>query len=71
MTPWKYLGKPLWVVVDGAYAKAPFLKPAMSLGMTVVSRLRKDAALWTVPEPRVAGRRGRPRIYGENRIDLA
>ncbi|HWT80279.1 MAG TPA: transposase [Candidatus Methylomirabilis sp.] len=67
----KYLGKPLWVVVDGAYAKAPFLKPAMSLGMTVVSRLRKDAALWTVPGPRVAGRRGRPRIYGEHRIDLA
>ena len=52
----KYLGKPLWVVVDGAYAKAPFLMPAMSLGMTVVSRLRKDAALWTVPGPRVAGR---------------
>ena len=67
----KYLGKPLWVVVDGAYAKAPFLKPAMALGMTVVSRLRKDAALWTVPGPRVAGRRGRPRIYGENRIELA
>ena len=41
-------------MVDGAYAKAPFLKPAMSLGMTVVSRLRKDAALWTVPGPRVA-----------------
>jgi DDE superfamily endonuclease len=60
------LGKPLWVVADGAYAKAPFLKPAMALGMTVVSRLRKDAALWTVP-----GRRGRPRVYGEVRIDLA
>ena len=58
-------------MVDGAYAKAPFLKPAMALGMTVVSRLRKDAALWTVPGPRVAGRRGRPRIYGENRIELA
>jgi hypothetical protein len=67
----KYLGKPLWVVVDGAYAKAPFLKPAMSLGITVVSRLHKDAVLWTVPGPRVAGGRGRPRIYGENRIDLA
>jgi hypothetical protein len=39
--------------------------------MTVVSRLRKDAALWTVPGPRVAGPRGWPRIYGENRIDLA
>ena len=59
------------MVADGAYAKAPFLKPAMALGMTVVSRLRKDAALWTVPGPRVPGRRGRPRIYGENRIELA
>ena len=45
------LGKPLWVVVDGAYAKAPFLKPVMKMGMTVVSRLRKDAALFTVPGP--------------------
>jgi DDE superfamily endonuclease len=64
------LGKPLWVVVDGAYAKAPFLKPTMSLGMTVVSRLRKDAALWTVPGPRMPRRRGRPRVYGESRIEL-
>ena len=61
----KYLGKPIWVVADGAYAKAPFLKPAMALGMTVVSRLRKDAALHTVPGPPASGRRGRPRIYGE------
>ena len=67
----KYTGKPLWVVVDGAYAKAPFLKPAMALGLTVVSRLRKDAALWTVPGPRPPRRRGRPRIYGESRIELA
>lgn len=65
------LGKPLWVVADGAYAKAAFLKPAASLGMTVVSRLRKDSALRTVPGPRPAGRRGRPRIYGEDKIDLA
>jgi hypothetical protein len=65
------LGKPLWVVADGAYAKAAFLKPAKALGMTVVSRLRKDAALHTAPGPRPPGRRGRPRIYGEHRIDLA
>jgi len=65
------LGKPMWVVVDGAYAKASFLRPAMSLGMTVVSRLRKDAALWTVPESRAPRRRGRPRVYGESRIELA
>ena len=65
-----FLGKPLWVVADGAYAKAPFLKPMRSLGVTVVSRLRKDSNLRTVPVAR-PGRRGRPRVYGEGRIDLA
>jgi hypothetical protein len=66
-----FLGKSLWVVADGAYAKAPFLKPLQALGVTVVSRLRKDAALCSVPGPRRPGRRGRPRTYGEHRIDLA
>lgn len=33
-----------WAVVDGAYAKRPFLRPARQLGFTVVSRLRKDSA---------------------------
>jgi DDE superfamily endonuclease len=64
-------GKPLWVVADGAYATAQFLKPLIDLGVTVVSRLRKDAALFTVPGPRRPGQRGRPRQYGEQRIDLA
>jgi hypothetical protein len=64
------LGKPLWVVADGAYAKAPFLKAMRSQAVTVVSRLRKDAALCTAPAPRRAGQRGRPRLYGERRIDL-
>ena len=67
----KSLGKPIWVVADGAYASAPFLKPAMAMGITVVSRLRKDAALWSVPEPPRKARRGRPRIYGPDRISLA
>jgi hypothetical protein len=39
--------------------------------MTVVSRLRKDAALRTVPGPPPPGRRGRPRVYGKDKIDLA
>jgi hypothetical protein len=65
------LGKPIWVVADGAYANAGFLRPARSLGMTVVSRLRKDSALRTLPGPRPAGQRGRPRIYGPDVIDLA
>src|SRR5438067_5105559 len=66
-----FLGKPLWVVADGAYAKAPFLKPMRAIGVTVVSRLRKDSALWTVPGPRPQHRRGPKRTYGEQRIDLA
>jgi hypothetical protein len=70
--PWLGLpGVPIWVVADGAYANAAFLKPAKELGMTVVSRLRKDAALRTLPGPRPAGKRGRPRTYGEDVIDLA
>lgn len=65
------LGGPLWVVADGAYAKAPFLKPARSLGVTVVSRLRKDAALRTVPGPKPPGRRGPAPTYGDRRVELA
>jgi hypothetical protein len=65
-----FLGKQLWVVADRAYAKAPFLRPMRGLGVTVVSRLRKDAALWDVPQPQ-PGRRGRPRVYGEHRVALA
>lgn len=64
-------GKPVWVVADGAYAKAPFLKPMRALAVTVISRLRKDSALWTVPGARTPHRRGPNRIYGEHRIDLA
>lgn len=66
-------GKPLWVVADGAYATKEFLKPAIALGMTVVSRLRCDAALRSLPQEIPEGRRGRgrPRIYGPDRISLA
>lgn len=66
-----FLGKPLWVVADGAYAKAVFLKAAIAEGIVVVSRLRKDAALRSVPGPRPSGKRGPNRTYGEQRIALA
>lgn len=69
----KYRGKTLWVVVDGAYIKMPFLKRALQVGATVIGRLRKDAALWSVPAVLAPGqrRRGRPRKYGAERISLA
>ena len=67
----KAAGKAVWVVADGAYAKRPFLQPLRARGVTVVSRLRKDAALRTVPSPRKTPQRGRPRKYGAQRIHLA
>lgn len=60
-----------WVVVDGGYAKKPFLRAAGEGGWVVVSRLRKDAALFTPPGPPQPCQRGRPRIYGKERISLA
>jgi len=66
------LGKELWLVVDGAYAKRPFLKPATALGLVVFSRLRKDAHLLSLPpSKRRRGRRGPLPTYGKERIDLA
>jgi hypothetical protein len=69
-----HLGKKLWVVADGAYAKRPFLKRATAAGWVVVSRLRKDAALWSVPpapSSRRTSRRGRKPTYGKKVISLA
>jgi hypothetical protein len=67
------LGRPLWVVADGADAKREFLKPAKVLGVTVVSRSRCDAALWSLPPAVPVEQRGpgRPRVYGPERVSLA
>jgi hypothetical protein len=62
-----FVAQPLWVVADGAYAKAALLKPLIGMGVVVVSRLRKGAALRTVPGA-PTGKRGRPRKYGAQRI---
>ena len=70
----KYLGKVLWVVADGAYAKRPFLKAAKAAKVIVVSRLRRDAALWSLPKPPRPGAqkpRGRPPLYGKQKWSLA
>ena len=59
------------VVVDGGYVKRPFLRRALKAGVVVVGRLRKDAALWSVPKSSSKKGRGRPRKYGTKRISLA
>lgn len=60
----------VWVAADGAYAARPFLNPLRKAGVVLVSRLRRDAKLFDLPPQRASGQRGRPRIYGENKIDL-
>jgi hypothetical protein len=70
----KKAGKTLWIVVDGGYVKRPFLRRAMRAGVTVIGRLRKDAALRDLPPIRRRGQRparGRPPKYGKNKISLA
>jgi hypothetical protein len=67
-------GKLPWIAVDGGYAKREFLKSAKKAGFVVVARLRKDAALYDLPPVLAPGQkrgRGRPPIYGKNRISLA
>ena len=63
-----------WVVVDGGYASHEFIGPARAAGFHVVGRMRKDAALFSVPpevQPGQKRPRGRPRIYGEDKLSLA
>lgn len=60
-----------WIVImDGAYAAKTLLRPLLAEGVQIISRLRRDAQLYDLPSP-PKGHRGRPRIYGEQRISLA
>ena len=60
-----------WVLVDGGYSYTTFLGPAKSEGWVVVGRLRKDAALWSVPKPKRPGQPGPAPTYGKERVSLA
>ncbi|MCE9564298.1 MAG: transposase [Planctomycetes bacterium] len=60
-----------WVFVDGGYSNKTFLSPAQSEGWVVVGRLRKDAALWSLPKPKRPGQRGPAPTYGKERVSLA
>jgi hypothetical protein len=59
-------------IIDGGYAKKPFLDAARAARFEVIGRLRKDAALRSVPSGvRRPGQRGPLPTYGKERIDLA
>ena len=53
----------VYVVADSAYAGRTLLEQRPA-NVQVISRLRMDAAIWTVPPPRIPGQKGRPRRRG-------
>jgi hypothetical protein len=61
------------VVADSTYAVLELLADAARLPhpVTVVTRLRLDAALYDPPPPRESGTKGRPRVKGERQPTLA
>ncbi len=61
------------VVADSTYAVLELLAEAARLPqpVTVVTRLRLDAALYDPPPPREPGTKGRPRVKGERQPTLA
>ena len=71
----KSAGKTVWIVIDGGYTKRPFLQRVLKLSaVTIVGRLRRDAALRDLPPKLPQGQRrgrGRPRKYGKNKRSLA
>lgn len=67
----KQKGLEVVLVQDGAWTHRQYIVALRKAGGVVVGRLRKDAALCDLPPPRQPGQRGRPRLYGENRISLA
>jgi hypothetical protein len=65
----KNLTKQLWIVTDGGYTRASFLKPVIKTGAVIITRLRKDAVFYAELKQPVKRKRGRPRKYGK-RIKL-
>jgi hypothetical protein len=69
---WLPAGREVWVVVDGGYAKQPFLRAARDEDVVVISRLPRNAALRSLPDlRRRTGQRGPLPTYGKERFDLA
>ena len=65
--------RPLIAVADSTYAALEFLAACQSWSrpVTMVTRLRLDAALYTPAPPRERGQRGRPRLKGQRLPTLA
>jgi len=67
----EHTGKSIWLAVDGGYANRDVIQASKQRSITLVGRLRKDAALKSLPGPQPDGKRGRKPIYGKEVISLA
>jgi hypothetical protein len=61
----KNLAKKLWIVTDGGFTRASFLRPVVKMGVVIITRLRKDAVLYAELKQPEKRKRGRPRKYGK------
>jgi hypothetical protein len=58
-------GREIVLLGDQGYAARPFIARCQALSITLITRLRIDAALFEPAPPRQPGQRGRPRKKGE------
>lgn len=58
------------LVADSAFSKKPFIDKMPGIGFNVVSRLRRDAALYYLWDGKPTGKPGRPRVKGD-KIDFS
>ena len=61
---WVGKARPLILVGDGGYAAGQLALDCISFGVTLVSRLKMNAALFDFPAKKIPGQRGRPAKKG-------
>ena len=62
-----HLNKEMVLLIDGGYTSNEVIAAAKKAKMKVITRLRKDSAIFTVPEPPKQKRPGRPKKYGDRK----
>src|SRR5215213_2331012 len=69
--PWAGRVRELVLIGDSAFAALELLAALARHGVTCVTRLRLDAALYKPAPPRKPGTRGRPRTKGQRLASLS
>ena len=59
-----FKGNATYVLADAWFMKWPFIKQVFEYGFQIIGQVRKDTALYLLPE-KIIGKRGAPRKFGE------